>query len=197
MIIGCTGPAQVGKDSVGKVLVDLYGYTRVAFADKMKAALYALNPWITPRDVKSGVEFKQFPTGTWKLQAIVDDVGWDRAKMLPEVRGLLQRLGTEVGRDVLGEDIWVEAAWKALDVPLYAARVVVTDVRFENEARWVREHGGQVVHVSRPGYGAWNGHKSEAGVVREPMDWEVANDGGLGDLRSKVEGLMAAMARTI
>lgn len=197
MIIGCTGPAQVGKDSVGKVLVDHFGYTRIAFADKMKAALYALNPWVTPRDVKSGVEFKQFPTGTWKLQQVVDSVGWDRAKLLPEVRGLLQRLGTEAGRDVLGEDVWIEAAWKDLDTPLYAARVVVTDVRFENEARWIRNHGGQVVHVSRPGYGAWNEHVSEAGVGKEPMDWEVANDGGLGDLRSKVEGLMAAMARTI
>lgn len=206
MLIGLSGPARVGKDSIAQVLIDHHGYRRVAFADKIREALYALNPWINPKHVidpkkdpdrewEIHTAFRAFPTGTWQLQHVVDRVGWDMAKELPEVRGLLQRFGTEVGRTVWGDDAWIVAAFpQGVD---WRDNVVVTDVRYDNEAGFIRGSGGVIVHVSRPGFGPINGHVSDAGIRREYYDYEVANDGGLGDLRGKIEGVLGAIQQAI
>ena len=46
MIIGLSGYAQSGKDTVAKVLIEEYGFTRIAFADKIREFLYDLNPQV-------------------------------------------------------------------------------------------------------------------------------------------------------
>ena len=206
MLIGLSGPARCGKDSIANVLITHHGYRRVAFADKLREGLYALNPWVSPKyvvDPKKPRErefeikdaFEAFPVGRWELREVVDRVGWEMAKELPEVRGLLQRLGTEVGRMLWGEDAWIVAAFpQGVD---WRENVVVTDVRFDNEAQFVRGSGGVIVHVSRPGVGPVNGHVSDAGIRREYYDYEVENDGTLGDLRGKVEGVLEAIQRAI
>jgi len=83
MIIGLSGRAGSGKDEVAKVLVDLYGYKRIAFADAIRDALYELNPLVSDRI---------------RVADLVDEYGWDFAKKNFEVRRLLQVFGTEVGR---------------------------------------------------------------------------------------------------
>lgn len=202
MLLGLSGPAQVGKDSIAQILVDHHGFRRVAFADKIRDALFALNPWITPRYVinpkkdREGEHrikdaFEAFPAGTWRLQEVVGKVGWDLAKQLPEVRGLLQRMGTEVGRAV-DEYMWIRAAFPD-DHLTMMEDIVVTDVRFENEATFIRMMHGAVVHVSRPGFGPVNEHVSDRGLRVEVGDWEIANDEGLGELRVKVEAIIRAI----
>jgi 50S ribosomal subunit-associated GTPase HflX len=49
MIIGLSGYAQVGKDTVANILVQHHGYKRVAFADKIRECLFALDPIIAVR----------------------------------------------------------------------------------------------------------------------------------------------------
>ena len=65
--IGLVGYSQSGKDTVADILVKNYGYTRVAFADKIREFLYGLNPMVACS-----------PTGY--LQDLVNLVGWDAAK---------------------------------------------------------------------------------------------------------------------
>ena len=74
MIIGLTGYARSGKDTVANYLVEHHGYTRVAFADAIRDALYELNPYIA---------------NNLRVAEVVDDYGWDIAKTNPEVRRLL------------------------------------------------------------------------------------------------------------
>ena len=95
-LIGLTGYAQSGKDTVASVLVEKYGYRRIAFADKIRDFLYGINPMVACS-----------PTGY--LQDLVDLVGWDAAKQEPQVRRLLQDLGNSA-RELFDKDIWITAA---------------------------------------------------------------------------------------
>lgn len=187
-LIGLMGYAQTGKDTTANVLVEHHGFTRVAFADKLREVAYALDPIVAYTD-----------RGAWgtdvlaplRLQDVVDQHGWDYAKTrYPEVRALLQRLGTEAGRQVLspalfGDDsIWVRAALDGLHGD---SHWVITDVRFPNEAQAIRERGGWLWRIERNGTGPVNGHASETALDDTPADWIVPNNGTLDDLARNVQ----------
>ena len=164
-IIGLTGYAQSGKDTLASILVEKYGYSRIAFADKIRDFLYGINPMVACS-----------PTGY--LQDLVNLVGWDKAKQEPQVRRLLQDLGISA-RDLIDENIWVTAALGNVDSD---QRVVVTDVRFENEALMIKLMGGQLWRVKRVGVGPVNDHVSESELDGYKMDQIFVNNGTLGDL---------------
>jgi hypothetical protein len=142
VIVGLSGWAQAGKDSTGNLMVAHHGFERIAFADALRSMLYTLNPL----------------TGAGRVRDVVDGWGWEYAKSLPEVRALLQRLGTEAGRDVIGENVWVDAAMAKIEP---GGRYVITDVRFPNEAEAIRQRGGEVWRIVRDAWQPANGHPSE------------------------------------
>lgn len=144
-LIGLTGYAQSGKDTAAAFLVE-HGWTRVAFADKLRAFAAAVNP-IVKTDV-----------GYERLVDIIAYQGWDLAKQNPEIRRLLQVIGTDAGRVLLGQNVWVDAAMQGLSG---TADVVFTDVRFPNEAAAILDRGGVMVRITRPGVRAVNSHISE------------------------------------
>ena len=184
-IIGLCGYARCGKDSLASFLSVEHGYQRIAFADKLRDMLYALNPLI-------GAGFEEADGYTWttRVQDLVDNVGWDRAKEgYPEIRALLQRLGTEAGRTVLGENVWVDASLRDLDP---AGRYVVTDVRFPNEFAAIEERGGVMVRVLRPGYEPVNGHSSETALDDVDCDYVFRNNAGLNQMRAAADRIVAA-----
>lgn len=184
-IIGLVGYAQTGKDEAAKTLAEL-GWKRVSFADGVREALYALNPsvFVDPRmQIKWGVS-DAAGLDYIKLDFIVDRVGWEVAKQNYYVRELLQRMGTEAGRDIHGQDCWVNRAMRrADDLP----QVVVTDVRFPNEAAAIVARGGLLVRVERPGVGPVNGHVSDTGVAEIECHEKWVNDGDLHTWRKKVQ----------
>lgn len=171
MIIGLHGYAQSGKDSLAKILVDDFGYTRIAFADILREAIYRLNPIVEANiDIDRGVVVT-------RVQSLVDSIGWDRAKVeYEEVRRLLQVMGTEVGRQLFYEDIWVDAALKDYDPQ---GKYVVTDMRFDNEVAAIEGRKGVLVKVKRPGVGPVNDHVSDAGLPDEAFDLILDNDSTL------------------
>lgn len=170
-IIGLTGYAQVGKDTVGAVLRE-EGYERRAFADKMKAQLLLINPWVPDGD-----------HSLVRLVELVGRIGWDRAKAEnAEVRRLMQNVGA---REVLGQDVWVKALMPELD-PNRA--YVITDVRFPNEADAIKMKGGQVWRVVRPGVGPLNDSITETAMDGyTDIDYTVVNDGDIAELAQRVE----------
>lgn len=141
-----------------------------------------------------------FVTSTVRLADLLLEVGgdWDQLKDEEgnphhrEIRRLQQVLGTEVGREVLGESIWVDTGMeKVAKVHARGVPVVVTDCRFDNEAEAVREAGGKVVRVVRPSLPApTDGHASESGISEHLVDREIVNDGTLDDLRAAAEELV-------
>lgn len=170
MLIGLAGYARSGKDTVASMLGD---YERKAFADPIRESLMALNPLLTP---------------TEHLADVVKRQGWDEAKVnYPEVRRLMQVLGTEVGRRLIDPNIWVHLALRGIRP---SDDVVFTDVRFQNEAIAIRNMGGQVWRVNRPGIEAVNSHSSETAMDGWKYDRVINNYGSLEELRSQLPVMM-------
>ena len=171
MIIGLSGYAQSGKDTVADYLMAEHGFIRRAFADNIRRMLYDVNPMI----------------GHEPLQVKVDVDGWDKAKQDPIVRRMLQVLGVSA-RENIHQDVWINAA---LDRVLND-RIVITDVRFINEAEAIRNRGGEIWRVVRPGVNAVNSHVSETQLDNYKFDQYLVNDGSITDLHNQVLNLIGA-----
>jgi len=154
-VIGVAGRKRSGKDTFAARLTDVHGYTRVASADPLRAMALALDPLV--RTTSGHIV---------RLAELVAFEGWERSKSHAEVRRTLQRLGTEAGRGVLGDTIWIDTAMRTVaDVP---GPVVITDVRYPNEADAIRAAGGLVVRIDRPGLALSDVHPSETAMDDYP-----------------------------
>lgn len=176
-VIGMSGWARAGKDTVADHLVSNYGYEKMSFASPMKDALYALNP---------SIQFGSFPNA--RLSTAIDTVGWEGIKELSsDIRPLLQRFGTEVGRQMWGENFWVNAAIRKIKD---GSKVVFADVRFPNEANAIKELGGFVWRIERAGFGPANDHISEHAMDDYQFDTKIDNSGSIDYLYEVTDGLM-------
>lgn len=166
-LIGITGRAGSGKNTVGDWLRVNAGYEDYAMAQPLKAGLAAMGfPEPFDRDQKeillNGFNF------SWRDAA--------------------QKLGTEWGRH-LDSNIWLKlAARKVLETP----KLVITDIRFENEADMVRAHGGTVLHLvgRQVELGTLAGHASEQGLKAKADDYYIDNSGTLEQLYSKLREMI-------
>lgn len=173
MIIGLSGYARSGKDTVAEFLIEEYDFKRVAFADTIRDILYAMNPSI----------------GSQGLKEMVDNYGWDVAKANGEVRALLQTLGVSA-RTFMGDGVWISAAVrKMLDAE---TNYVIPDVRFTNEADMIKRIGGHVWRVNRPGVGPINDHVSENQLDNYKFNGEINNSGSLDGLYIQIATLQRA-----
>jgi len=171
MIIGLSGYAQSGKDTVAELLCLNHGFRRISFALPMRDAIYTLNPVVD---------------GSNRVADLVNEYGWDVAKANPEVRRLLQVFGTEVGRNLFGETFWIDQAFKRADEH---ERVVFSDVRFPNEAKAIQQRGGDVWRINRHNHQPVNGHTSEHAMDNFLFKHVIYNDGTLNDLFEECEML--------
>ncbi len=147
LVVGIGGYARAGKDTLANLMVEHMGFQRRAFADSLRNVLYATNPIID--GTGSGL----------RLADVVDRIGWDQAKVeYPEVRSLMQRLGTEGGRRHISTDIWSRTLFESLHS---APRLVIPDCRFPDEAADIHRRGGYVLLIERDGVGPVNDHVSE------------------------------------
>ena len=167
-LIGVAGPAGAGKDSIASWLVQSQRFTRVGFADPIKDAL----------------ELFEVPT-TYLYQK--------KEAPIPGLEGttarkMMQTLGTEWGRMQIHPDLWVRAMAQRVE-RLQADgvyRLVIPDVRFENEAAWVRSVGA-LWHVNRPDTSPVRAHVSEQGISPLPGEPLFRNDGDLDDLFDRLD----------
>lgn len=171
MIIGLTGYAQSGKDTVAKALVGKHGFIRIAFADALRDLVYKANPMVD--NMAGEPKF---------VQEYVDTVGWDKAKQHPQIRRILQTTGI-AAREIFGPNFWIERALSQLPKE---GNFVFTDVRFVNEADTIRSKDGQIWRVKRDGVEAVNGHVSETQLDDYVVDRTIYNNGTVEDLWASV-----------
>lgn len=168
-IIGLAGRARAGKDTVAETILRI-GAARYRY--RMAGPIKAM--------LKAGLD----------IDVDADDAGKDSrlTHLGRSARELLQLLGTDWGRNLVHRDIWVIEAQQAYMGQ--GAGMVISDIRFANEAHWVRQAGGKVIHVQRHNAPLVAAHESEAGVEYVAgIDWIVRNDGTLEDLRAAVAAL--------
>lgn len=179
-IIGLSGFARSGKDEAAKVLVEEFGFQQVAFADKLREFLYALNP---PCGLDWSDHYSRIPEFV-RVQEVIDAYGWDGYKATEfgqEIREQLQRLGTEAGRQTLWDTIWIDSAFAGLPDD---AKIVVSDARFFNEFDAIIERGGYIWRVDRDGVGPANDHASELEAVNyDKFSLFLKNNGTLEQYR--------------
>lgn len=189
-VLGLNGPIGCGKDTAAEAL-EPHGFTRMSFADPLRVA----------GAMTYGVPLRYFTDRQLKESPLPG------SKMTP--RRVLQLMGTEVCR-VIHESLWVKrmllrSASAMHDLAGYSrnhperisasggVKVVIADVRFQNEADFVRSVGGRVVRIARPQLSEelaktvnGNGHVSEAGVSQHPTDILLVNVGSKDYFQSTV-----------
>lgn len=178
ILIGITGRAGAGKDTVADYLRLTYDFEPMAFANPLKEAA----------SIMFNVPLHYFHDRALKEQVLPE---WD---MSP--RHMAQRLGTEAIRNTFGPDFWIKRWMQEYQTMPTGQDVVMTDVRFNNEAQAVRDMGGLILHIVRPGELTLDdsaaAHASEAGVSYfSSRDKKVINDGTIKDLHSKIDALFS------
>ncbi|PTR17468.1 dephospho-CoA kinase [Nitrosospira sp. Nsp2] len=183
-VIGLTGPAHCGKDTVATFLCDTQGFVQVAFADPMRAGLKAIFPMLTDEHFTDPV----------LKETVIPEIG-------RSPRELLQTIGTEWGRKLINPDLWVYLASRIIDQlrrssPSYHINgIVISDIRLENEASYVRDMG-ELWHIYRPGSysnltdGA-KAHSSENGIQTSPHDRIIVNGGSIEDLYESINRVIS------
>ncbi len=177
MLVGIAGFATSGKTSAANVLVEEFGFRKISFADPLREAALALDPLI---EIVGWNEF-------WRLSVVIKEFGWTEAKRLfPDVRDVLVKLGTEVGRTYFGESCWNNVMASTYpDMARKDTRYVIDDLRFENEVQFVRMGLGEIIWVDRPGLAAGE-HVSESGAPKRSADYIIDNSEDLEYLRLQV-----------
>lgn len=134
-LIGLVGRGGSGKDTAAKRLIEKPQWVRVAFDDLLGVAF----------DDLLGVSYRQ------GMQAVGTEL----------VRDQLQKVLSEIGT----EGFWIQDMRRTVEQHWQEGkRVIITDVRFEDEANAIIELGGLLVFVDRPNVDRSDGHSSETGV---------------------------------
>lgn len=110
------------------------------------------------------------------------------------LREAYQSLGTEWGRKMIHDKIWVEIGRRAITSELLCEDnrgVVIDDLRFNNEALCIKDMGGIIIEITRPGLTKME-HASEAGISPELVDITLANNGSKADLQLAVLDILAS-----
>ena len=184
MIIGLTGKRLSGKDTVANYLVEQKGYQHLNFSHKMKEAIAALFD-ITLEEVD---ELKGDRDGFSEGTVAIALPSGTRYFTWVE---FLQRFGTDMGRKVLGEDLWVDLAYQQLEPYPGLKNFVIKDVRFKNEAEWILELGGKIIELRRDMIDVeHDNHESENGLPDHMAEYVIANTSTIESLYKDVDAVM-------
>jgi hypothetical protein len=149
MIIGIAGFQGSGKDTIADYLQNIYGFKRDSFAATLKDAVAAVFGW--DRELLEG---RTRESRAWRETV---DPWWANRLNMPNLtpRLVLQKWGTEVARKSWHDDTWIAS----LEYKLTKAHndIVITDVRFPNEIKAVKDAGGIVIRVVRGPEPDWYG----------------------------------------
>lgn len=209
-LCGLNGYAGSGKDAVASILQELDpSIQNKKFSGKLKEVA-AIMLGIDPKCFESQ-EFKssRLSDDWWVWQKNPKSGGTDVEPTYfsdPQtrpmtVREFLQKLGTEAIRDGLHQNAWVNALFADyrsqghvvdlgdIKINVAPSRWVVSDCRFENEAQAIKDRGGVIIRIDRPGVKPINNHPSETALDHWPFDYKIANVSDLVSLKFTVENI--------
>jgi hypothetical protein len=209
MIIGVCGFIGSGKDTIADYLVNFHGFRRESFANSLKDAVAHVFGWD-----RTMLEGRTKQAREWREQV---DPWWAERLNMPNLtpRWVLQYWGTEVCRKSFHDDIWIAS----LENKLRNSKdhVVISDCRFPNEIKSIKDAGGIVIRVKRGPEPSWYQdavnmnagntnmnwmisktkmeqlgiHASETAWVGTKFDAVLTNDASIDDLFTKVKDLVS------
>lgn len=182
-VIGLLGNKGTGKDEVADELVRLGGWVKVGVSDPLHRMLLKIDPF-----VDSGMRYSQS----------VETLGYVGAKKIPEVRRLLQVLGTDVIRETVDPYFWADCMARAVRREIAAGNnVVVTGIRYWKDLYTLlnlpydgEDVEAEIIRVVRPTLDVIpDPHSSENELTELKTARTIVNDGTLENLREKVREL--------
>ncbi len=172
-VIAFTGRKFSGKDTAARLFIEA-GYTNIKFADPLKDMLRAVLrvQGILPDTVERMIEGDLKEVPTYYLRGKTP-------------RYAMQTLGTEWGRDIIAQDFWTSILKTRAE---QHRKIVVTDLRFGNEVKAVRELGGKIIRIKRQFArdNEFSEHSSEVAIDNLMVDAEIENNGSIEELRTKL-----------
>jgi hypothetical protein len=209
MIIGVCGFIGSGKDTIADYLVNFHGFRRESFANSLKDAVAQVFGWD-----RTLLEGRTKQAREWREQV---DPWWAERLNMPNLtpRLMLQLWGTEVCRKGFHDDIWIASLENKLRNS--TDDIVISDCRFPNEIKSIKNAGGIVIRVKRGAEPDWYDaavsmnkgpernsswalskdkigklgiHASETAWVGTEFDAVLANDGSIDDLFAKIKDLV-------
>lgn len=203
MIIGVCGFIGSGKDTVADYLVNFHEFRRDSFANTLKDAVAAVFGWD-----RTLLEGRTKEAREWREQV---DPWWSKRLAMPDLtpRLVLQLWGTEVCRKGFHNDIWIASVENKMRSS--TDDIVISDCRFPNEIKAIKEAGGIVVWVKRGELPSWHimaakanygdafaaaklkqlgVHASETAWVGTEFDYEIDNNGSIDNLYKQVESIV-------
>ena len=187
MLIGVVGLIGSGKDTVSKRLEQKHGFRRDSFAKSLKDAVSAMFNWDREMLEGNGDDSRQ-----WREKP---DKFWSKkfGKTVTP-RWVLQHFGTEVMRQHMHDAIWIDSCLSRYD----GKPTVISDTRFQNELKTIKENKGQIILVKR-GELPTRQEMQEKGAHKSEWDWMgwnfdhvIDNDGSKEDLYKKVDDLVVS-----
>ncbi len=178
IVIGIAGPARAGKDTAADHLMKRHALVKASFADPLK------------RMLRVGL-------GLTEAQLYGDQKETVDPYYGKSGRFMAQTIGTEWGRSMIHPDVWVLAMKRHMEDSFvdgtYHTGFVIPDVRFENEAQFIREHG-TLIHLRRTDRAGIDnaGHCSEVGVEVNDCDTVINNDQSIDHLHALLDGIRVA-----
>ena len=197
MIIAISGLIGSGKDTVADYLVNLHEFRRESFAGNLKNAMCEIFGW--DREMLEG---RSKSSREWREQV---DEWWAKRLNMPHLtpRWILQYVGTDVIRGHFHDDMWLASLENKLRKT--DDDIIISDVRFKNEVKMLKDLGAVCVEVTRGDKPAWyqyaldgdtkkletlKVHRSEYDWIGTDFDATLDNNGSLDDLYKQVEDLI-------
>jgi hypothetical protein len=168
MIIGVCGFIGSGKDTIADYLTNFHGFRRESFANSLKDAVAHVFSWD-----RTMLEGRTKQAREWREQV---DPWWADRLNMPNLtpRWVLQYWGTEVCRKAFHDDIWIAA----LENKLRNSKddIVISDCRFPNEIKSIKESGGIVIRVKRGPDPEWYNDAADMNAGDRCMNWALAKN---------------------
>ena len=203
MIVGIAGFIGSGKDTIADYLITFKGFKRMSYAGPLKDAVAAIFDW--DRELLEGTT--QY-SRQWRDTV---DTWWAERLKIPHLtpRFVLQQWGTEVGRRAFHDDIWIASVENKLRSE--KDHIVISDCRFPNELKSIKNAGGITIRVNRGPNPEWydaavqynkgnkhaksileeyNIHASEYSSVGLNYDYYVDNSGTVDELHRKIDSII-------
>lgn len=203
MIIALSGYAGSGKDAAANIIKKLDPEFEIKkFSGKLKKIASILTgipeAKFEDQDVKKSLLGPEWGEVRENPLNAIDPFSDVKFLHLMSVRELLQKLGTDAIRSGLHQNAWVNAlmadyrpktnGYSSLgEDTVSEPKWVITDCRFPNEAKAVRDRGGKVVRIYRPDHGPINDHPSETALDRWSFDYLISNDSDLAELERSIK----------
>lgn len=199
MIVGIVGFIGSGKNTVAKYLSDENGFHTLSFAEPVKEMVSVVFGW--DKTLLDGL------TDESRIFREKKDEWWsEKLQRNITPRLMLQYIGTEVFRNTISKEIWIHVLDNKINM-VGNKNIVIPDVRFPNEIDFIRKKGGKIIRVLRGDEPNWyyvalrdnlnktnnmkthypDIHDSEWSWIGENFDYEIENNSGLNELKSKVD----------